>query len=99
MLRWLGTTGFHLEVGGASVLVDPYLSRFDTGLAADSFDPSTPLHVDDEAIDLALGGLPGPAATVLVTHTHWDHFNDVPAVVAREGPGWSAPRRPSTSRP
>jgi L-ascorbate metabolism protein UlaG (beta-lactamase superfamily) len=80
-MRWLGTAGWHLTIGGAVVLVDPYVSRFDTGLAAGSFDPRSPLRVDGDA----LRTVPSRAETILVTHTHWDHFNDVPALASLHG--------------
>jgi L-ascorbate metabolism protein UlaG (beta-lactamase superfamily) len=63
--------------------MDPYLSRFDTGLAAGHFDPQTRIRVDEAAIDEALGapGTPdGEVDAILVSHTHWDHFADVPHI-------------------
>ncbi len=78
--RWLGTAGWRVELGGQILLVDPYLTRFDTGLAAGSFDPRTPLRTDADATRTHTNG----ASTVLVTHTHWDHFSDVP-FISREG--------------
>ncbi|MFC6286686.1 MBL fold metallo-hydrolase [Nocardioides sp. GCM10027113] len=79
-LRWLGTTGWRFEHDGHVLLVDPYLSRFPTGLAAGSFDPATPLEVDEEACRLV-----PEARTILVTHGHWDHFADVPHLATRDG--------------
>lgn len=73
--RWLGTAGWHIDVGGRTLLVDPFLSRFPTGLFTGAFNPATPLTVDTAAIAAARLGTP---ETVLVTHTHWDHFADVP---------------------
>jgi L-ascorbate metabolism protein UlaG (beta-lactamase superfamily) len=70
-------------------LVDPYLSRFYTGLAAGKFNAATPLTLDSAAIDAALGapgsGRPGPVDAILVTHTHWDHFADVPHIAKTRG--------------
>ncbi|GAA1543573.1 MBL fold metallo-hydrolase [Dactylosporangium maewongense] len=81
-LRWFGTSGWRIDVNGRTVLVDPYLTRFPTGLFTGAFDPATPLRVDADAI----GSRVGAAETVLVTHTHWDHFNDVPHI-AKTVPG------------
>ncbi|GAA3453741.1 MBL fold metallo-hydrolase [Dactylosporangium matsuzakiense] len=81
-LRWFGTSGWRIDVNGRTVLVDPYLSRYPTGLFTGAFDPATPLRVDADAI----GPRIGRPETVLVTHTHWDHFNDVPHI-ARTVPG------------
>ncbi|GGQ49538.1 MBL fold metallo-hydrolase [Couchioplanes azureus] len=80
--RWLGTTGWRIDVAGRTVLVDPYVSRFRTGLFGGTFDPATPLAVDPAAIAAADLGAP---ETVLVTHTHWDHFADVPHVARTTG--------------
>ncbi|WP_422771988.1 MBL fold metallo-hydrolase [Plantactinospora sp. WMMC1484] len=77
--RWLGTSGWRIDIGARTVLVDPYLSRFDTGLFRNAFDPATELTVATETIAAHVGR---PEA-VLVTHSHWDHFNDVPEIAAR----------------
>ncbi|HTJ37038.1 MAG TPA: MBL fold metallo-hydrolase [Dactylosporangium sp.] len=78
---WLGTSGWRIDIGAKTVLVDPYLSRFHTGLFDGAFDPATALTVDTARI----ADHPGTPATILVTHTHWDHFNDVPYIAARSG--------------
>nr|AEE65458.1 beta-lactamase domain protein [uncultured bacterium BAC AB649/1850] len=79
--RWLGTSGWRITIGSRTVLVDPYLTRFPTGLFTGAFDPRTPLRVDPAAI-AAQAGRP---ESVWVTHTHWDHFNDVPHVATTTG--------------
>jgi L-ascorbate metabolism protein UlaG (beta-lactamase superfamily) len=80
-LRWLGTAGWRVVAGRRTILVDPYLTRFDTGLAKGRFDPTTPLTTDAAAVDAASTG----ADTVLVSHTHWDHVNDVPRIATTTG--------------
>ena len=30
--RWLGTSGWRIDIGETTLLIDPYLSRFKTGL-------------------------------------------------------------------
>jgi L-ascorbate metabolism protein UlaG (beta-lactamase superfamily) len=79
--RWLGTSGWRIDTGTSTVLIDPYLSRYDTGLFSGAFNPATRLTVDTGRI----GEHPGNPQTILVTHTHWDHFNDVPQIAARSG--------------
>ncbi|MEH0818564.1 MBL fold metallo-hydrolase [Micromonospora sp. CPCC 205714] len=79
--RWWGTSGWRIDIGDRTVLVDPYLSRYDTGLFRGAFDPATPLTVDAAVVD----SLVDRASTVLVTHTHWDHYNDVPHIAKRTG--------------
>ena len=79
--RWLGTSGWRIDVGGKTVLVDPYLSRYSTGLFDGAFDPATELTVDP----VRIADHPGTPQTILVTHTHWDHFNDVPYIAGLSG--------------
>ncbi|MFF3443056.1 MBL fold metallo-hydrolase [Streptosporangium sp. NPDC002721] len=79
--RWLGTSGWRVDAGSSTLLVDPYVTRFDTGLAAGAFRPTTALTVDAEAV----GRHAGTPKVVLVTHAHWDHFNDVPHIATSTG--------------
>ncbi|SCL59632.1 MBL fold metallo-hydrolase [Micromonospora chersina] len=79
--RWWGTSGWRIDIGDRTVLVDPYLSRYDTGLFRGAFDENTPLTVRPTVID----PLVDRAENILVTHTHWDHFNDVPYIAERTG--------------
>lgn len=76
--RWLGTSGWRIDIGATTILVDPYLSRFPVGRPAD---PETPLTVDP----VRIAGHPGKPRTILVTHTHWDHYNDVPHIARQSG--------------
>lgn len=79
--RWLGTSGWRIDIGAKTVLIDPYLSRFRTGLFDGAFDPATPLRADASTVDKHTGR----PQTILVTHTHWDHFNDVPHIAKQSG--------------
>lgn len=79
--RWWGTAGWRVDIGDRIVLVDPFLSRIDTGLFTGAFRTDTPLTVRAELIDPRVDR----AMTVLVTHTHWDHFMDVPHIAERTG--------------
>jgi L-ascorbate metabolism protein UlaG (beta-lactamase superfamily) len=81
--QWLGTAGWRVSTPTTTLLVDPYLSRFRTGLAAGAFNASTPITLDTGAIDATLGtpgDERGTVDAILVTHTHWDHFADVPHI-------------------
>ena len=91
-MRWLGNAGWRLDLDGHTLLIDPYLTRFPTGLAAGAFDPDTPLRVDPAACRAA-----GSPRTILVTHTHWDHFNDVPYLAQTHQAGYSERSPPTTS--
>ncbi|MGP4115357.1 MBL fold metallo-hydrolase [Streptomyces sp. 4N509B] len=79
--RWLGTSGWRVDVGERTLLVDPFVSRFSTGLFDGTFDPDTELTVDEDA----LAAHAGSPETILVTHSHWDHFNDVPHLAHTTG--------------
>ncbi|MEU4470287.1 MBL fold metallo-hydrolase [Micromonospora sp. NPDC023888] len=79
--RWWGTAGWRIDISDRTVLVDPFLSRIDTGLFAGAFNTATPLTVRADVIDPRVDR----AMTVLVTHTHWDHFMDVPYIAKRTG--------------
>ncbi|MGF0115262.1 MBL fold metallo-hydrolase [Promicromonospora sp. Marseille-Q5078] len=85
--RWLGVAGWQIRTPRSHLLVDPYLTRFDTGLARGRFMPTTGLTVDPTAVDAALGPADGTGrvTATLVTHTHWDHFGDVPHIAATRG--------------
>ncbi|WFE50067.1 MBL fold metallo-hydrolase [Micromonospora sp. WMMD1155] len=79
--RWWGTAGWRVDIGDRTVLVDPFLSRIDTGLFRGAFNPAKALTVRTDVIDPRVDR----ATTVLVTHTHWDHFMDVPYIAERTG--------------
>ncbi|PZG00835.1 MBL fold metallo-hydrolase [Micromonospora deserti] len=79
--RWWGTSGWRVDIGDRTILVDPFLSRIDTGLFKGAFNPATRLDVRAGVVD----SLVDRAETVLVTHTHWDHYMDVPHIAGRTG--------------
>ncbi|CAL9334111.1 hypothetical protein SUDANB58_00131 [Streptomyces sp. enrichment culture] len=79
--RWLGTAGWRIDAGGRTVLFDPYLTRFPTGLFDGAFDPRTPLQSRPEAVDAHIGH----PELVLVSHSHWDHLADVPHIARTTG--------------
>ncbi|WNM33552.1 MBL fold metallo-hydrolase [Streptomyces sp. Li-HN-5-11] len=79
--RWLGTAGWRIDVGDRTVLFDPYLTRFSTGLYENAFDPHTPLQSRPEVVDAHIGR----PELVLVSHSHWDHLADVPHIARKTG--------------
>ncbi|CAN7560121.1 MBL fold metallo-hydrolase [Terrabacter sp. LjRoot27] len=80
-LTWLGNAGWRIEGTRSVTLVDPYVTRFDTGLSRGAFVATTPLTVDEQAVARHCPR----ADRILVTHSHWDHVADVPAIAARTG--------------
>ncbi|WP_026923154.1 MBL fold metallo-hydrolase [Glycomyces arizonensis] len=79
--RWLGTNAWELKSEHATVLIDPWVSRFPTGAYKDGADPETRIEVYPAVIDEHIGG----ADCVLVTHGHWDHIADVPYIATETG--------------
>lgn len=74
--RWLGTSGWRMDAGENTVLFDPYVTRFPTGLAAGAFRPDTPLSTSPTEV----AAHADRAQLILVSHSHWDHLNDVPYI-------------------
>ncbi len=69
-LRWLGTAGFQLRIGGTNgttLLIDPLVSRGERAR------PTVDLAVDDIA----------DADLILVSHGHFDHCMDLDTIAAR----------------
>ncbi|MFD7325789.1 MBL fold metallo-hydrolase [Streptomyces sp. NPDC059875] len=81
-LRWLGTAGWRIDVGSRTVLFDPYLTRFKTGLFDQAFDPATPIKETDAGLVREFAGRP---ELILVSHSHWDHIADVPYIAKTTG--------------
>lgn len=75
-VRWLGTAGFEIRAGGASILIDPYVTR--AGYGACLWRPLVP--------DLSqIARITPQADAIIVGHTHFDHALDVPAIAQRTG--------------
>ncbi|NMC69940.1 MAG: MBL fold metallo-hydrolase [Myxococcales bacterium] len=68
-LRWFGVSSFELSHAGRVLLLDPFPSR--PAAARPEMPPGLrrPEHAD----------------AILVTHGHWDHYGDVPALAERLG--------------
>ncbi|WP_461030647.1 MBL fold metallo-hydrolase, partial [Streptomyces sparsus] len=85
-LRWLGNNGWEIRIGSgaraATVLIDPWLTRFRTGTYTEpGADPRTPITVDTALLDRHRLR----ADQILVTHGHYDHLPDVPHLAERTG--------------
>ncbi|MEW5725235.1 MAG: MBL fold metallo-hydrolase [Thermodesulfobacteriota bacterium] len=65
-ITWLGTAGFKITTGGDSFLIDPYLTRNKKARPVQTLGPR----------DL------GPAGRIFISHGHFDHLLDAPAVAA-----------------
>ncbi|MBU2551116.1 MAG: MBL fold metallo-hydrolase [Proteobacteria bacterium] len=68
-LTWWGTAGFRVRSGDDVFLIDPYLTR---NAAARPAQPLGPSDVSD-------------GTRIFLSHGHFDHIQDVPAIAARTG--------------
>jgi L-ascorbate metabolism protein UlaG (beta-lactamase superfamily) len=76
---YLGINGYQFEFKGHALLVDPYFSRVDLlSVALGSRIQPNAARIDD-----GLSHLAPKADAILVTHGHFDHLLDVPAVMAK----------------
>jgi L-ascorbate metabolism protein UlaG (beta-lactamase superfamily) len=83
-VTYLGTNGYQFEFGGHALLVDPYFSRVDLwSVALGSRIQPNASRINDGLRGLASGNHRTDA--ILVTHGHFDHLLDVPAVMAKTG--------------
>ena len=78
-LTYLGTNGYQFEFGDHALLLDPYFSRVDLLSVA----LGSPIQPNAARINDGLRHIATKADAILVTHGHFDHLLDVPAVMAR----------------
>lgn len=75
-LRWLGNAGFEFHFGNTVLLVDPFLTR----------PRPSALYFGRTPSDLqAIAAHADKGDHILVTHSHFDHFMDVPSIAKRSG--------------
>ena len=78
-VTYLGTNGYQFEFKGHALLVDPYFSRVDLSSVA----LGSRIQPNASRINDGLRHLATKADAILVTHGHFDHLLDVPAVMAK----------------
>jgi L-ascorbate metabolism protein UlaG (beta-lactamase superfamily) len=78
-VTYLGTNSYQFEFKGYALLVDPYFSRVDLLSAA----LGTRIQPNVSRVDDGLRHVAPKADAILVTHGHFDHLLDVPAVMAK----------------
>lgn len=75
-MRWLGAAGIELSANGQTLVIDPFVTR----------PPLRRMWWGRVRSDAALAAIMVPQADfVLVTHAHWDHVMDVPAIIGKTG--------------
>jgi L-ascorbate metabolism protein UlaG (beta-lactamase superfamily) len=78
-VTYLGTNGYQFEFKGHALLVDPYFSRVDLLSVA----LGSRIQPNASRINDAVRHLATKADAILVTHGHFDHLLDVPAVMTK----------------
>jgi L-ascorbate metabolism protein UlaG (beta-lactamase superfamily) len=80
-LRWFGTNAWEISFGNKTIWLDPWLTRYSTGILAGRFDPATPISVDEALLDTHIP----KADIILIGHGHFDHIADVPYLAKKTG--------------
>jgi L-ascorbate metabolism protein UlaG (beta-lactamase superfamily) len=80
-VTYLGVNGYQLEAAGHALLIDPYFTRVGLGRIA----LNRPIASDPWRVKQGLAHVRRRVDAVLVTHAHFDHLLDVPAVMQRTG--------------
>jgi len=73
-LKWLGNTGWEIQVGQTKILIDPFLTRKEA-IAGKEW------KTDEETVLKVIAG----ADYIFAGHSHADHIGDVPFIAKRFG--------------
>ncbi|MBN4081046.1 MBL fold metallo-hydrolase [Caldithrix abyssi] len=78
-IRWLGTFGFEISDDETTLLIDPFISRQKPMALL------KPLEIDTVSVQHYLLNPMDASklAAILVTHSHYDHIEDVPYILAQ----------------
>ncbi len=78
-LTYLGVNGYQFETAGHALLVDPYFSRHGIGTVIFS----RRMASEPDRVAQGLAHIRPKVDAILVTHAHFDHLLDVPAIMER----------------
>jgi len=78
-IRWLGTFGYEISDAQTTILIDPFISR------PKLTELLKPIVIDTSAVQRYLLSTIDldKLAAILVTHSHYDHLEDVPFILAQ----------------
>ena len=77
-IRWLGTFGYEISDAQTTILIDPFITR------PKPAELLKPIVIDTSAVRYLLSTVDlDKLAAILVTHSHYDHLEDVPFILAQ----------------
>ena len=78
-IRWLGTFGYEISDAQTTILIDPFITR------PKPAELLKPIVIDTSAVQRYLLSTVDldKLAAILVTHSHYDHLEDVPYILAQ----------------
>ena len=78
-IRWLGTFGYEISDAQTTILIDPFITR------PKPAELLKPIVIDTSAVQRYLLSTVDldKLAAILVTHSHYDHLEDVPFILAQ----------------
>ncbi len=74
VLKWLGNTGWEIQIGQTIILIDPFLTRGEVNLGAE-------WKTDEAAVLKAINR----ADYIFAGHSHADHIADIPFIAKKFG--------------
>ena len=77
-IRWLGTFGYEISDAQTTILIDPFITR------PKPAELLKPIVIDTSAVRYLLSTVDlDKLAAILVTHSHYDHLEDVPFILSQ----------------
>jgi len=80
-LQSFGTNAWKITFADKTIWIDPWLTRYDSGVFSGKFNGATPISVDTAVLDTYVTR----ADIILLGHGHFDHIADVPYLAKKTG--------------